>query len=63
MLTALSSFGVPYFAPYIPFENLNDNNGYIVKPVWRRERRNQFLNTKRPEAANKISMNWRKHVK
>ncbi len=63
LLTNLSSFGVPYFAPYIPFENLNENNGYIMKPVWKRQRRNQFLNTKRPEAANKISMEWRKHVK
>ena len=63
ILTSLSSFGVPYFAPYIPFENLNDNNGYIVKPVWKRERRSEFLNTKRPKAANKISMDWRKHVK
>lgn len=65
LLTSLSSFGVSYFAPYIPFENLNLNNGYIIKPVWKREKRNQFLNTKRPETSNKISMNWRniKNVK
>lgn len=62
LLTNLNSFGVPYFAPYIPFENLNENNGYIVKPIWKRERRNKFLNTKRPESANKISMDWRKNV-
>lgn len=61
LLTNLTSFGVSYFAPYIPFENLNKNNGYIMKPVWKRERRSQFLNTKRPEAANKISMDWRKN--
>lgn len=61
LLTSLSSFGVPYFAPYIPFENLNENNGYIIKPVWKRERRNKFLNTKRPVAENKISMDWRKN--
>ena len=62
-LTNLSSFGVPYFAPYIPFENLNENNGYVMKPVWKRERRSKFLNTKRPEAEKKISMNWRNHAK
>lgn len=61
LLTNLSSFGVSYFAPYIPFENLNNNNGYIMKPVWKRERRSQFLNTKRPEAESKISMDWRKN--
>lgn len=60
ILTSLSSFGVPYFAPYIPFNNLNENNGFLVKPVWKRQRRNEFLNTKRPESANKISMDWRK---
>ncbi len=63
LLTNLSSFGVSYFAPYIPFENLNENNGYIMKPVWKRERRSHFLNTKRPETAEKISMEWRKDVK
>lgn len=63
LLTNLSSFGVPYFAPYIPFENLNQNNGYIMKPVWKREKRSQYLNTKRPEVADKISMEWRKNVK
>jgi len=63
LLTSLSSFGVPYFSPYIPFQNLNENNGYIIKPVWKRERRNKFLNTKRPESASNISMDWRKNVK
>lgn len=62
-LTNLSSFGVPYFAPYIPFEDLNKNNGYAIKPVWKRERRSQFLNTKRPETEDKISMEWKKNVK
>lgn len=61
LLTSLSSFGVPYFAPYIPFENLTKNNGYIIKPVWKREKRSEFLNTKRPQTANKISMDWRKN--
>lgn len=63
ILTNLSSFGVSYFAPYIPFENLNENNGYIMKAVWKRERRNKFLNTKRPEAEKKISMDWRSNAK
>ena len=62
MLTSLSSFGVSYFSPYIPFANLNENNGYVAKPIWKRERRSQFLNTKRPESEAKISMDWRKDV-
>ncbi len=63
LLTNLSSFGVPYFAPYIPFENLNENNGYVMKPVWKREKRSRFLNTKRPDAEKKISMDWRSNAK
>lgn len=63
LLTSLSSFGVPYFSPYIPFENLNENTGYIIKPIWKRERRDKILNTKQPKAANKISMDWRNNVK
>ena len=59
ILTDISSFGVPYFAPYIPISDLNNNNGYIVKPVWKREKRSSFLNTKRPEVEPKYSMPWR----
>ena len=60
ILTNISSFGVPYFAPYIPSVNLNNNNGYLVKPVWKRETRSRFLNTKRPNSEPKYSMKWRK---
>ena len=60
ILTNISSFGVPYFAPYIPSVDLNNNNGYIVKPIWKREKRSRFLNTKRPQSEPKYSMNWNK---
>lgn len=59
VLCNLTSFGVPFFTPYIPFSNLNRNKGFIMKPVWKRDRRNEFLNTKRPKAEDKISMDWR----
>lgn len=62
LLTSLNSFGVPYFSPYIPFEDLNHNNGYVIKPIWKRENRSRFLNTKRPRSESKISMEWRKKV-
>lgn len=58
-LTNLSSFGVPYFSPYIPFKNLSENAGYILRPIWKRERRDKLLNTKRPTIEPKISMDWR----
>lgn len=59
ILTDICSFGVPYFAPYIPNVDLNNNNGYLVKPVWKREKRSRFLNTKRPQVEPKYSMHWR----
>ena len=59
VLSHLTSFGVPFFTPYIPFSNLKRNKGFIMKPVWKRDRRNEFLNTKRPKAEDKISMDWR----
>ena len=58
ILTNISSFGVPYFAPYIPGLDLNNNNGFFVKPVWKREKRSNFLNTKRPQVEPKYSMSW-----
>ena len=61
ILTNISSFGVPYFSPYLPSADLNNNNGYLVKPVWKREKRSRFLNTKRPQAEPQYSMNWNKN--
>ena len=59
LLTSLTSFGVSYFSPYIPFSSLKENDGYILSPVWKRQRRDRILNTKRPESEEKISMKWR----
>jgi len=61
ILTNMSSFGVPFFSPYIPFSNLNENNGFYMNPVWKREKRSKFLNTKRPDVQKHISMDWRKN--
>jgi len=61
ILSNLSSFGVPFFVPYIPFSNLDDNTGFHINSVWKREKRNKFLNTKRPFAQNHTSMKWRKN--
>lgn len=59
ILSNLSSFGVPYFSPYIPYESLSDNNGLIINRIWKADHRSRFLNTKRPQSENKISMEWK----
>lgn len=61
--TSIKSFGVPYFSPYIPISDLDNNSSYSLKSIWKRESRNRNLNTKRPQKENKISMKWRQNIK
>ena len=44
-LCSLKSFGVPYLSPYMPKTNIR-NNGYLLKPVWKREKRSDFVASK-----------------
>ena len=57
-LCSLKSFGVPYLSPYAPISQKR-NQTYLLKPVWKREKRADFLNTKKPNVQDKISMKWR----
>lgn len=63
ILSKQTSFGVPFFAPYIPLYNLNNNSSFLVQPVWKREKRNSYLNTKKPSIEEHISMKWRQNGK
>ena len=59
MLCNCSSFGVPYLSPYIPLSHLN-NEGYFLSPIWKREKRQDSLNTKRKFKEAHISKLWQK---
>lgn len=59
VLAGLKSFGSPYLAPYLPVTNLNTDASYFIPPMWRREKRADFLNTKEPRSQAKISMKWK----
>lgn len=59
ILCSINSFGVPYLTPYIPVTRKN-NGRYFIKPFWKREKRADALNTKRPREQENISMKWRK---
>ncbi len=59
VLVSLKSFGSPYLAPYVPATNLNTSLSYFIKPIWRRESRADFLNTKRPIQEGKVSRPWK----
>ncbi len=58
-LASLKSFGVSYLAPYLPPTKLNTDASYFVPPMFQREKRAAFLNTKSSRSQNKISMNWK----
>ena len=58
ILCSLKSFGVPYLAPFAPKTN-SEGNSYFVAPIWKREKRPDFLNAKKENAQKHISMEWK----
>ena len=58
LLCSLKSFGVSYLAPFVPATSKN-NKAYFMPPFWNREKRPDFLNTKRPQKEARISMKWK----
>lgn len=61
LLCSLKSFGVSYLAPYVPATSKN-NKAYFMPPFWSREKRPDFLNSKRPKKQDRISMKWKYKV-
>lgn len=61
LLCSLKSFGVSYLAPYIHATSKN-NKAYFMPPFWSREKRPDFLNSKRPKKQDRISMKWKYKV-
>ena len=59
ILASLKSFGVSYLSPYAPISYLNTDASYFIPPMWLREKRADFLNTKKPNSQNKISKKWK----
>ena len=58
LLASYSSFGVPFLSPYVPLSNVG-TSGYFFSPYWKREKRSDFLNTKRTNKQDSISMKWK----
>ena len=59
LLNSLNSFGVSYFSPFLPISKMFSDSGTFLKPFWKRENRDSYLNTKKPKQENHISMKWR----
>lgn len=58
ILANINSFGVSYLSPYAP-RSSNRNSDYFLAPIWKREKRRSFLNTKKPRKEAKISREWK----
>ena len=59
LVSSLQSFGVSFLAPYVPSSNKMGNTSFFIKPIFKREKRSNYLNTKRPNQEEKISMKWK----
>jgi len=59
LLSNTKSFGVSYLSPYVPVTNMTSDASYFIPPMWRREKRADFLNTKHSRSQGKISMKWK----
>lgn len=60
ILANLKSFGVSYTAPYLPSTSKNSRTSFLVRPIWKREKRPPFLNPKDKEDEGIISMIWKR---
>lgn len=60
ILGGLKSFGVPYLSPYFPSGNKDTDSTIFLKPIWLREKRDNFLKPKKIYAEGNISMLWKK---
>lgn len=49
---------MPYTAPYAPVTGTG-KGGFFLNPAWQREKRSDFLDTKRHDRQESISMKWR----
>ncbi len=63
MLNSLTSFGASYFTPFLPVSEILKNNKFYIPPIWKREKRDNYINTKKPNKEENISMKWRKNEK
>ena len=58
LLANTKSFGISYTLGLTPFERV-EGNKYFLPPIWKRESRANFLNSKKPQKQKHISMNWK----
>ena len=58
LIAGSTSFGIPFLSP-APSGDLI-KNALFVPPVWKMEKRPEYLKTKRPERSDRISKKWQR---
>ena len=58
-LGAETSFGVPFLSPLSKGKTGGVKDNIFMSPIWKREKRPEFLKTKRSKKEPKISEKWR----
>jgi len=59
MLGGQVSFGVPFLAPLLGGKNKRMGNSLFVNPIWKNEKRPDFLSPKKENQEPKISRKWK----
>lgn len=58
-LSNLTSFGTPYIMPFLTSINKGTTTSYFSSPIWLREKRPKFLDTKKVFSQGNISRKWK----
>lgn len=58
-LSNLTSFGTPYIMPFLTNVNSRTTTSYFTSPIWLREKRPKFLDTKKIFSQGNISRKWK----
>lgn len=58
-LSNLTSFGTPYIMPFLTNINSRTTTSYFTSPIWLREKRPKFLDTKKIFSQGNISRKWK----
>lgn len=59
LLGAKTSFGIPFLSPLTKGNKGSISHSLFVNPIWKNNKRPEFLNTKREEQEPKISRKWK----
>lgn len=58
IMASINSFGVSYLSPFAPVFASRETQ-YFIEPIWKQERRKNYISTKKNKKEEHISMKWK----